>query len=422
MTSLAEAGDAAVKVDIATQADGLSRISGAESFQAKASAIGYAYQFRYALLMAVGKFEEGPDWQLAIEAADDIECNGLNETQLLQLKHRGPGVSLTDASSDLWKTLRIWSTARGRGLGSTYSDRYLLVTTAAVPPGSAASLLMSDGRDPRTALEKLTSTATTSTSQENKVAYTAYLSLSDEIKLDLLSRIEIVPGAPDIEGINRQLHKRASLAVRRDHITSFLERLEGWWFRRCLRQLADPGGQAIQGIEFDSFFSSLRDQLRPNALPVDEDIVRAEYLVEDFEDRAFVEQLKLISINKKRIAFAIRDYLRAFTQRSRWSREGLVFLGEIETYEHRLKEEWEFEFEARCDEIGPVAAEQEKRKAALQIYRWVESANFPIRAGCSERFITFGSLHMLADEMRVGWHPDFVARLMSILEPVEEQS
>jgi hypothetical protein len=34
--------------------------------------------------------------------------------------------------------------------------------------------------------------------------------------------------------------------------------------------------------------------------------------------------------------------------------------------------------------------------------------------------MTRGSLHLLADDRRVGWHPDFEARLQELLEPVVE--
>jgi hypothetical protein len=35
--------------------------------------------------------------------------------------------------------------------------------------------------------------------------------------------------------------------------------------------------------------------------------------------------------------------------------------------------------------------------------------------------MTRGSFHMLADELRVGWHPEFLARLRHLLEPEAAQ-
>ncbi|MEU7664333.1 ABC-three component system protein [Streptomyces lincolnensis] len=49
----------------------------------------------------------------------------------------------------------------------------------------------------------------------------------------------------------------------------------------------------------------------------------------------FVRQLDLIDIGKTRVGIAVRDYIRAFTQRSRWSDDNLLLPGEISKYERR---------------------------------------------------------------------------------------
>jgi hypothetical protein len=73
-----------------------------------------------------------------------------------------------------------------------------------------------------------------------------------------------------------------------------------------------------------------------------------------------------------------------------------------------------------ADDVGEEAAEEQMRAQAKKLYAWVEQdARFKIRPGCDEPFVTTGSYQMLADEKRVGWHPDFEARLMTLLEPAE---
>lgn len=390
-------------------------------FQAKAAALGYAYQFRYALLVAIRKNQDGPDWRLTIEGADDIECEGTADSQLMQLKHRGPGSVLTNASSDLWKTLRIWSDLYlSEGADEIYHRRLLLITTGDVKPDSAPYLLAVTAaaeRDTNRAAGILEKVAENSESVANKVAYEAFLRLSSEERRDLLAFIDVVPRSHNIVELGRDLQKISSIAVRRELGVPFLERLEGWWFRRCLQQLALPAGEPIEGTEFDEFFCDLRDQFRPGALPIDSDILQSEGSLEDFEHYLFVNQLKLLMLTNRRILIAIQDYFRAFTQRSRWTRESLLYVGEVGTYERRLREEWNIHFARMCEEIGDEATENAKTTAAREIYKWAEGANFPIRRDCTERFVTAGSFHMLSDELRVGWHPDFEARLVSILEP-----
>jgi hypothetical protein len=61
--------------------------------------------------------------------------------------------------------------------------------------------------------------------------------------------------------------------------------------------------------------------------------------------------------------------------------------------------------------------------AAKALYRWVEQeARYSIRPGCEEPFVTTGSFHMLAEGLDVGWHPQYAARLMTLLEPAGSRS
>ena len=78
------------------------------NFSAGPSALGYLYQARYAMFLLLLAEEEAA---LSIERFDDVafEQSG-TPYELLQLKHHlGTNAALTDASSDLWKTIRIWS-------------------------------------------------------------------------------------------------------------------------------------------------------------------------------------------------------------------------------------------------------------------------------------------------------------------------
>ena len=77
-------------------------------FSAAPQFLGYLHQVRYALVVLL----ENESASLRLEALDDIELHtAADATELIQLKLRAEGTALTDADSDLWKTLRVWSTA-----------------------------------------------------------------------------------------------------------------------------------------------------------------------------------------------------------------------------------------------------------------------------------------------------------------------
>lgn len=100
-------------------------------------------------------------------------------------------------------------------------------------------------------------------------------------------------------------------------------------------------------------------------------------------------------------------------------REDLLLVGELDRYERHLREEWELEFDRVADELGEDAADDAKRRAAQTIYTWVEKSCFPIREQVKHPSMSRGSLHILADGLHVGWHPDFMDRLQHLLEPTE---
>lgn len=372
---------------------------------------------RLALLSALQRLASDETFALYLETLDDVvfETTG-SALDLLQLKHHcDRAANLTDASPDLWKSLRVWMD--GRAHGTIPPDaRLFLITTSDVGSGSAASKLMAHDRDEAEAQKRLDHTATTSASDTNRAAYELYRELSGTEKSALLSTIVIAPRAPDIASVGDGIRAEARLAVRREHLDSFVGRLEGWWFGRALRQLVDEASLPILSSELESEWHDLQEQFKRDALPVDRDILEQEVDAAAYENAVFVHQVRLAGIGPKRILAAIRDYYRAFAQRSRWMREELLLVGELDSYERLLREEWELQFHRLADEIGEEAADDAMRQAAQRVYAWVEQSCYPIRPQVQHPSMSRGSFHILADSLRVGWHPRFVDRLRHLLE------
>lgn len=388
------------------------------NFSATDSALGYLYQVRLALLSSLKRLAKDEVFAVYLETLDDVvfERDG-SARELLQLKHHcDHAANLTDASTDLWKSFRVWM--EGRANGDILLDAQLcLITTSSIGRDSSASYLMLGNRDEAEALKQLKVTATTSTNRTNEPAYSLFRSLSPDAQAALVSSITIFPNAPNISDVSEGLRVEARLVVRRNHLDSFLTRLEGWWYRRAVGQLIAPDTPPILSNEIESAVDDLREQFKSDALPVDQDILQTEVDSAAYEDRMFVRQVKLAGIGNRRILAAIRDYYRAFEQRSRWVREDLLLIGELDSYEQLLREEWELQFERVADEVGDDVAEDAKQAAAQEIYTWVEKSCYPIRPQVQHPSMTRGSFHILSDRLKVGWHPEFMQRLQQVLEP-----
>jgi hypothetical protein len=393
-------------------------------FSAADAALGYLYQVRVALLWSLRRGKTGGDFIVSLETLDDVtfESKGGTPEELLQTKHhRSREAALSNASGDLWKSLRVWFEGRANDQIPAGTALYLL-TTGAAPTDSAAWFLRSDGRNVEKALQILDTVTQTSESEANAPAYKAYLAVSGAARRAILDSVIVLDRAPGVLTIDCDLKAEVHWTANPHH-EAFLQRLEGWWLRRVIKQLsASPKPDGILSAELEAEMADLREQFRDDSLPIDDDLLSFtldEATHSAHEDYQFVHQLRLIDAGKRRVAAAIRDFYRAYHQRSRWLREDLLLVGDLSRYEGKLVEEWELVFEAAKDEIEATAAEAAKRKAARSVLAWAEKAAFSIRRGVTEPFVVRGSFHMLADETppRIGWHPDFHDRLAEILNP-----
>jgi hypothetical protein len=388
-------------------------------FSAGSQALGYLYQARYALYLVLTNKEE---LELAVESLDDITFfeDENNPIELLQLKHHtNTQASLTDSSSDLWKTIRVWSTQLQQNKISLPDTLLTLVTTAKAPVNSAASLLRPvKARDSKRALQKLLEVANKSENKNLTKSFEAFKALNPIEQGQLIDSIQIIDSSPDIVDITPKITEKL-IAVRREHRDAVYERLEGWWFAKVVNHLRDNSVGFISGFEVRDKICEINDQFKPDALPIDFfDLEIPEQPEISQDSRHFVAQLKEIAVHNKRIEKAILDYYKAFEQRSRWAREELLFGGEIEQYEKSLIDEWERYMLALQDEMPSSDDEDECKKVGRKLFNWMEqNADIRIRPQVTEPYVMRGSYHILADQNppRVHWHPKFVERLSQLL-------
>lgn len=388
------------------------------NFSAAPSAAGYLYQARLALALCLKYVNVDAGIEVGIERLDDVsfESSG-TALQLLQAKHHIDRVaSLTDKSADLWKTLRVWSEAAAKDPTLPARTRLALVTTGSAPAGSAASMLRPAAgypagktRDPKAAAALLEAVAEAGGNHELTAAYAAFMALGAKMRISLLSSVEILDNQPLLTDLEALIESDLRMVAPRGQASIARERLEGWWWPRvCKELIANPPG-SISILELEAKLDDIRDGLRRNALIADQESVDPSVdEIAEYEGRPFVRQLKVVGVGNNRIEFAKRDYYRAFTQRSKWVREHLVFDGEIAKYEMTLIEEWQPRFQQMRDKISDSeVTDVVRRQAGQELYSWVEAdARFPFRT-VSQRFLTVGSYHILANDLRVGWHPDF---------------
>ena len=394
-------------------------------FSAAGSALGYLAQVEYALLIALQRMDTDVELRLSIEAADDITFDVEGQPrELWQTKHHiNRHGSLGDASPDIWKTLHNWIETSADGTVC------FLLTTVAAPIDSAARYLgpARSANDLQLAREKLDLVARAGGNQGSAAYYAKYLDLDDGQRLDLLGRVTILDGAVSAVALTDGLvasGRKATVAQRR---IPLVERLRGWWHGRVLNHLtviAEGRGDWIELSEIEERLLSIAQSLRDDNLPLDysNEPEPAQSDVDE-DDRVFVEQLKLILLHHERIRQAVYDHNRAFLQRSRWQREQLLAIGELDTYDRRLLEEWKRVFVPLEEPSGSEKerTDDDKRREARQFYGKLQERALPeIRSEVRSGYVPLGTLHILADRLQIGWHPDWIELLKHRLSEAQE--
>jgi ABC-3C protein len=372
---------------------------------------GYIYQCRYGLLAGLQRAGSEPQLSISLEFLDDVAFHaGEDAFARLQLKHHlNRAAKLTDACPDLWKTLAIWAGEVAIDPSRLASRQLLLVTTATAPSGSASGWLRGNGRDVGKALELLLAATEESASRSNSGYYAAFRALARDTQTALLRSVEIVDGSPSLSNLENDLLRELRLAVPAGSREAALRRLEGWWWSRISEALDRPDRKLISLLEIEACLDGIREDCRIQDLPVEfATAIPPPATAEGYDRRRFVHQIRLIDCPLASISHAKRDYYRAFEQRSKWSREYLTRSEEITRFEGSLIEQWEPRFERMVDELARASEEEKDAKdRGRELLHWMETDARASLRNVTERYLTVGSYHMLADDRRVGWHPDY---------------
>ena len=387
--------------------------------QASEQMLGYLYQVRYALALLLEN--DNSDCQISIEKFDDVAFSKDDiPIQLIQLKHhiQHQG-NLADASTDMWRTIKVWIDAISETPDILDGTNFLIITTATAPIDSAAFLLKKDSnRNPDTAYQKLKTVCFSSVNQAHQRYYDAFREAGEDTVKQLIRQIYIIDCASNIIDVEKDILKHIRYSCIPKHQKMIYERLEGWWFKKAIDALCCDTPVFVNQNQVRSFIVSVSQEYADDNLPIDildiDDLQESNFSA---NEKIFHEQLKLICLGNHRMQLALRDYYRAFRQRASWVRNDLLYVNELGQYEQRLIDEWEHAFAAMEETLSETnnATEGEKAKEGRQLFSDIEKRDIRIRPKCQEAFIMRGSYHILANQLKIGWHVDFFDRLKQLL-------
>jgi len=389
--------------------------------QASEQMIGYIFQIRYALYLLLEN--EDNDANISIEKFDDISFtkpSGSDNTYI-QLKHHTKKYgNLTDSSTDIWRTLNVWINEIKKDASLLETTKFLIITTAKSPDDAASSKLTTNTniRDTDSAFATLVQVAKNSTNAAHEKYYENFLKNEEKIAKRLIERVYVIDGSSNIIDTSKLIKKLLRFSCKPQHIQSVYERLEGWWTNKSIEALCSNTPVYVNNRQITSYIVDISQEYSSDNLPIDIDEPNfSELDLTSFQNELFYEQLKLINVNTTKLKVALRDYYRAFKQRSNWVRNDLLYINELDKYESRLIDEWEHCYADMLDEISDYKNPNDDVHMRLgkMLLKEIEGKDIRIRERCSEPFVMRGSYHILSNQLKVGWHSDFKARLGYLL-------
>ena len=392
-------------------------------FDASASALGYLHQCRCALLLALQR-DDTPELGLSIEKIDDIALHesGSGTSNVIELQqhklHINRQGNLGDKSTDIWKTIRVWAEAVIAKQINLDRIQLCLVTTSKATEQNTVRLLRlsTQTRNSEEARQCLERVGASSTSAVVIEAYKSLLKLTMDERQKLFKAVYLLDGGVDTSALRQSISRCIWSACIEKHRDAFIDRLEGWWINLVVQHLrqSTPAPIPIRLVqnkvhEIGSHFrrESLPDDLLSEAIP--------HGAITATQETNFVRQLALIGLSHARLRLAMDDHYRAFTQRSKWAKEQMIDFDEEINYESRLVAGWKERFLIMVEGVVEGCDDPALARHGSKLYDWFATdaptvSQLRFRHDFHSEYLTKGSYHMLADKLRVGWHPHYELR------------
>jgi hypothetical protein len=383
-------------------------------------ALGFYFQAFFALETLVSQSSD--DAAVAVEALDDVELNVNGQKLLYQLKHSisETPATITLKSRTLWRTIKVWADLLPN---ITLSETTLhLISVGSIPNGNALNVLTDLTTDRSALVSQLIAEANRVVGEREKarleskqLPYTdrsdgceALLAMSPTQRSNLFRRILIRQGSPSIGEIEARIATYlVLLPVNQRPIVA--ARLIEWWDRQIVYSLCGRRERAISRTELQAKIMSIVGDLDSERLIPEFQIALPP---DDYQpDGLLARQIKLVEGKPSDINKAIREEWRARSQRSSWINANPGMAVTILDYDQTLKEYWADIHTAIQEQCGDLD-HQEKCRQGLDLLRWTHDNApgiiSPIATGWTGSYYVRGSYQILAINLSVGWHPDYL--------------
>lgn len=376
-------------------------------------ALGYSLQFTR---MAALLFESGPGGLVSFEVFEDVGEDSADGTRtFVQTKSALRGNPIADRSVELWRTIANWVDAIRNQPSDSLKPRFVICVSRPVT-GSLAEKFQS---------AKTMESAVAAIADAKQLLFGSTDRLPDysTFNSELAEQLERVFSAP-VEVVARVIQgfeiERGSGSPQTD-FARLLERYfvppnrretvahyAAGWVKREADKLLEQGKPAI--IAWSDFEKEMTGFIRKVA---ERDILQSFAPDPSPTDtarllpRVFVQQLELIGLDFADRLDAVSQFFKASLDRTKWGESGEIHPSSLDDLDGRLMQTWKH----TKRKVFIEASEKDDAAKGQLLFSDCMLHEDKLEGADTPSHFVPGCFHLLANELKVGWHPDYAAEM-----------
>lgn len=346
------------------------------------------------------------DATVFVEHDDDVSVHYADGTRLLeQTKSVGTNV-VGDWSIGLWKTISNWLEDHSPIAASNIKHLCLYVT----PPSSGTFVKALHSAKTQADVEGLVTTVTSQVDDKRRLTKVypyvkRFLDAPLEEQIALATRFELIAEINPVQAIRDGY----ALGVN----AGLLDRVAAYAIGRAKTKTdallaAKLGGGLIAG-EFQADVRAFVQEINlPALFDFDLPLPTPQQVSEQLQCKpVFIRQLELIELEKEKQLNAVNDYLRASACKTQWSKDGVLMPGSLDQWNANLMGR----HGAICEGLAAKHAGMDSITRGKAVYAECRLLDEQLQGKSVPVHFLHGSYNDLANEKRVGWHPDYLTLL-----------
>lgn len=378
-------------------------MSSLKTHTASGQALGYFFQLERALSW-LAKSDYGSI--IGIETEDDVVVKLSNGGSIYEQDKNSTSKNspFRINSSDFWKTLLIWLKAlENHEIDQSAPISFYLVTNKIVTDELIIEL--HNAIDKQSVIEVVNQLRKTAVNTPDGISkfVDSVLQYNDDQLAFLIKRISLIDGSKSFD----RSKIKSDLQLPVEDSDYYITHLLGFILETCINAWRNLKPALIYRDDFVRLKNKLiQDHL--NDTFNEESIKIADIAISNEKEinNQYIKQLQLINLKDSKIIEAIEDYLKGSKTRTVMATKGYIWEEAFNNAHKELIKRWESIYNQTKRLQGPYKwTDEEVGQDVLDktLEYKVQINGYPTRTYS----LTRGSYHLLANDLSVGWHPDY---------------